>query len=190
MTTAPPRPLAYPGESVVLAKRCRPAQHLLSVAEDWKLGGGELLDIAEGLRRSALLWPGMSRPRRRVWALMAATENFEAWAIAWPTGGLIELHDHGSSAGAVAVASGELRETTVIEDGTGVGSCLTRVVTAGESLSFGPNYVHGFVNIEPLPAISVHVYSPRLTRMTYFDFVDGRLEPDRVLRYQAELPVP
>ena len=37
---------------------------------------------------------------------------------------------------------------------------------------FGPEYVHDFVNGGPGPALSVHVYSPALRSMTYFDWSD------------------
>jgi len=185
MTSASPQLVGYPGESlapveppvaprvlVPLAAVPAPAP---APAPEQALGAGDLLTIAEGLATIAPRWAGMQRPRRRVWDLMAASESFEAWVIGWPTGARIDLHDHGPSAGAVVVASGELRETTPVEDGTGVGSWLTRVVTAGESVTFGPNYVHGLVNAGASVAVSVHVYSPRLTSMTYFDLVDGRL---------------
>lgn len=38
---------------------------------------------------------------------------------------------------------------------------------------FGSGYVHDFVNVGPGPALSVHVYSPALHSMTYFDWSDG-----------------
>ena len=58
-----------------------------------------LLTVAEGLARSASTWPGMDDPSERCWRTIAATEAFEAWVIAWPVGGSIELHDHGDSSG-------------------------------------------------------------------------------------------
>ena len=53
----------------------------------------------------------------------------------------------------------------------------TRLATStsigtGEHVVFGPEYVHDFVNGGPGPALSVHVYSPALRSMTYFDWSD------------------
>lgn len=121
---------------------------------------------------------------------MAASDNFEAWLIAWPPGGCIELHNHGHSAGAVVVVGGELSETTGLEDQKGECCYMTRVVGAGESVSFGQSYIHSLANIEAAPALSVHAYSPRLTAMTHFKLLDGRLEPSHTVRYHAGLSVP
>ena len=43
---------------------------------------------------------------RRTWRLVAQTPDFDAWLIAWPSGGKIDLHDHGNSTGALSVISG------------------------------------------------------------------------------------
>lgn len=73
----------------------------------------ELLDAAQRFARSATALPGMDDPCERCWRTVAANERFEAWVVAWPVGGAIELHDHGSSGGAVVIARGALRETSV-----------------------------------------------------------------------------
>jgi Cysteine dioxygenase type I len=38
--------------------------------------------------------------------LAAIAAGHEAWVICWPSGGLLDLHDHGGSAGAFSVVSG------------------------------------------------------------------------------------
>ena len=45
---------------------------------------------------------------------MARTPDFDAWLIAWPSGGKVELHDHGHSTGAVSVISGALVEAVPV----------------------------------------------------------------------------
>jgi hypothetical protein len=44
--------------------------------------------------------------------------------------------------------------------------------------------VHDVVNVCPQPAVSLHVYGPRLDAMTYYrvDERSGRLVPDRTQR--------
>jgi hypothetical protein len=137
----------------------------------------ELLPIAEGFAVSAPAIAELQGVTERSWVLLAVTDLFEAWAIAWPPGGAIELHDHGRSSGAVAVADGALVETTVRASRDGRAVIGTRRVSAGEYRCFGPHYIHDLVNDNARPALSVHVYGPRLTTMSYYDLSDmGRLE--------------
>ena len=67
----------------------------------------------------AVHWPGALDKARRTWRLMARTPDFDAWLIAWPSGGKVDLHDHGSSTGAVSVISGSLVEAVPWRDDTG-----------------------------------------------------------------------
>ena len=92
---------------------------------------------------------------------MAVTDNFEAWVIAWPPGGAIELHDHGGSAGAVVVAAGALRETRVVSQASGSWALEASTIGVGETTCFAGHDVHDIVNMADAPAISVHVYAPR-----------------------------
>jgi mannose-6-phosphate isomerase-like protein (cupin superfamily) len=182
----PPEALANP-QSIDTA----PSGRLLHSAADRSfLGVGELLAIAEGLAVSAHSWPGMDRPARRIWDVMVASDTFEAWVIAWPPGGAIELHDHGGSSGAIVVASGELTETTVTERPDGVANTETTVLPAGTSTTFAAPHVHDLVNLGAVPAISVHTYAPRLTAMTHYDLAQGRLVNGRTVRYRFGAAIP
>ena len=88
-------------------------------------------------------------------------------------GGRIELHDHGESSGAVVVASGTLTETTVRSTHHGVAMISSHYVEAGEHRCFGPRYVHDLINESDEPALSVHVYGPRLATMSYYEIQPG-----------------
>ena len=147
-----------------------------------ELDPSTLLAIARGLADSALHWPGMGNPSHRVWDLMVASPNFEAWVIGWPPGGAIELHDHGESSGAVVVARGELLEVVVTQNEQGALATTDRALPTPASVTFGIAHVHEIVNLGPGPAISVHVYAPRLTAMTYYEFSNGLLEPRATVR--------
>lgn len=133
----------------------------------------DLLPIAEGFAVSAPAVPELQGLAERSWILLAVTDLFEAWAIGWPPGGRIDLHDHGGSSGAVVVATGVLTETTVRSTGRGVAVISTHRLTAGEHRRFGPHYVHDLINDGDQPAISVHVYGPRLTTMSYYELEPG-----------------
>jgi len=158
--------------------------------EDRRLEFSELLAISKGLACTSSLWAGTSDLGQRTWGLIAASETYEAWVITWPPGGRIELHDHGLSSGAVTVASGELRESTVVQSEGGSAHCETKLVGAGESVTFGAHYVHDFANVGTSSARSVHVYAPRLTAMTYFDLVDGNLVRGDTIRFDPEEECP
>jgi hypothetical protein len=136
-----------------------------------------LLAIAEGFAGSAPAIPELQGLTERTWVLLALTDLFEAWAIGWPPGGTIELHDHGRSRGAVVVAAGALVETTVRPTDRGVALIGTHPIGTGEHRQFGPRYVHDLRNAGEQQAVSVHVYGPRLSEMAYYEMhAQGRLE--------------
>jgi hypothetical protein len=140
----------------------------------------DLLAIAEGFAVSAAGIPELHDLSERAWVLLAVTDLFEAWAIGWPSGGKIQLHDHGPSSGAVVVASGSLTETTVRPTDRGVALIKSRHLGKGDHRSFGPHYVHDITNDHHQQAISVHVYGPRLSMMHYYQLsLTGRLEEVR-----------
>jgi len=138
-----------------------------------------LSTIAAGLARSVTgselpLAPGQGR----AYARLLATPQYEAWLIAWAPAGGLELHDHGGSHGAVHVARGRLRETYV--DPGSAGALRTRSLVAGAGIEVPAPRVHEVWNPGPDRALSVHVYSPPLTSMTFFDRgADGALVPSR-----------
>jgi Cysteine dioxygenase type I len=128
----------------------------------------DLLAIAEGFAVTAHQIPQLRGRHQRSWVLLAVTDLFEAWAIGWPPGGRIELHDHGPSTGAVVVATGSLTETVLKPTARGTSLITTRTVPAGGHRRFGPGYVHDLGNDGREDAVSVHVYGPKLTTMSYY----------------------
>jgi len=139
-----------------------------------------LLSIAYDLSSWAAKWPGVSDPAERCWQTIARTDELEAMVIAWPVGGSIELHDHGPSSGAVVVAAGQLTESFLAP---GAGMLATRTVVEQDGIVFGRGHVHDVSNVGPHPAISVHVYSPALTSMAFFDLSEGTLVETRAESY-------
>jgi Cysteine dioxygenase type I len=146
----------------------------------------DLLAIAEGFAGTAMAIPELRSGSDRSWVLLAVSDLFEAWAIGWPAGGRIELHDHGHSHGAVVVAGGSLTETTVRATTRGVTLIGTRHIGEGEHRIFGPDFVHDLGNDRDDVAVSVHVYGPRLTSMQYYE-LDGQ---GRLVATRAETVPP
>ena len=123
----------------------------------------------------AVHWPGALDTQRREWRLMARTPDFDAWLIAWPSGGKVELHDHGNSTGAVSVISGALVEAVPWRDDTGRLSLVRHELQAGATLGFGAGHVHDVTNESDEHALSLHVYSPALTSMTFYEVAGDQL---------------
>lgn len=110
------------------------------------------------------------------------TTEFDAWVIAWPYGGLIELHDHGPSRGAFVVLEGALVESTPWRDDTGRLMLEHREHGCGAARRFAPGHVHDVRNVSESVALSLHVYHPPLIAMTHYDLADNRLIPRHVRR--------
>jgi hypothetical protein len=124
--------------------------------------------MAEGLAsvvtaESVPLVPNVAR----IYAKLLATADYEVWLIAWAAAGALELHDHGGSEGAVCVAAGRLIETYT--DLVDRHPLRTVTMDVGRPMALPATRVHEVWNPGPAPALSVHVYSPPLTAMTFFD---------------------
>ncbi|WP_433335093.1 cysteine dioxygenase [Spirillospora sp. CA-294931] len=121
-----------------------------------------LADLAGALAAEFHEWMPRVRlsPDGRWYERLHQDDDHEIWLISWLPGQSTGLHDHGGSAGAFAVALGELQERDL---GT------TRTVVPGTPRSFGADYIHEVGNVSTAPAISVHVYAPRLTTMNRYD---------------------
>lgn len=100
----------------------------------------------------------------------------DVWLISWLPSQGTQLHDHGGSAGAFTVVTGELAEATYAARGPRPGRLRERRHATGSSVGFDARYVHDVRNLSDQPAVSVHAYSSPLTSMTYYDLDEaGRL---------------
>ena len=129
-----------------------------------------LTELATRLARARRLWqphvvhdPGGRQPVK-----LFGTDGCEAWVIGWMPGQGVELHDHGESAGALAVLDGTLVDLVAIDR-----RLRPRSLSAGTTLPLPPRTVHDVVAPGPEPATSIHVYSPPLTSMTFYDGPGG-----------------
>jgi hypothetical protein len=150
------------------------------------LGLGMLADIAAGLASSfrgevraesftsfvpetrdtfeEIEWQGGDLRR---FARLLRTPAYEAWLIAWEAAADLELHDHGGSQGAFHVVEGALVEAhTDLSDPLPL---RTLAIGTGEDRQVPATRVHRVWNPGPARTVSVHVYSPPLTSMTFYD---------------------
>ena len=134
------------------------------------IGDDVLAAIAAGLAAVTVPWELGHRevPTERRYERVLSTAAYEAWVIYWPSGGSLDLHDHGGSTGAFSVVSGQLDEATIE-----LGAKVVRSIAAGETAAFAADEVHAIANRGSAVATSVHVYSPPLSTMVYYEHDDG-----------------
>jgi hypothetical protein len=131
-------------------------------------------------RWTALLEPADVRPFLDP-SLHAELDDAQIWLLTWLPGQGTPLHDHGTSAGAFAVARGTLTEKVVAPGGPGRPRETDTELPTGRLRFFGAHYVHQVTNRAAEPAVSVHVYAPRLSRMNTY-----RIDDDGLVRTGTE----
>src|SRR3954468_5795609 len=145
-----------------------------------------LVVIAEGLAASVTaddrpVAPAGGRAFRR----LLSTPSYEAWLIVWSPGAVLELHDHGGATAAVHLVDGALAEGLVDRAN---GAMRPRQLVAGCTVTIPAHQAHEVCNAGLIEAASVHVYSPPLEAMTFFDPpAGGTLEATRTERYDSVL---
>ncbi|GAB3051893.1 hypothetical protein GCM10027053_09460 [Intrasporangium mesophilum] len=144
----------------------------------------KLAETARNLSRQRSLWQGLVDfdPVTRYYARLLADADHEAWLLTWLPGQGTPWHDHGGSAGSFVVLQGVLTEEVAgyrtavdlddVRRATGPGITLT----PGDQRTFGTRHLHRVTNHGPDPAVSLHVYAPKLTAMRSYDEIDGVLE--------------
>jgi hypothetical protein len=148
----------------------------------------DLAEVARTMAETDSLWrPLVRRSQRERWyEPLTRTDDYEAWLIGWPRDSGLELHDHGGASGAVRVLAGGLVEIwwdrSIVPAGDGVadrrlGRLSRRTLRQGSTVVFGPTHVHDVRARGRRPALSIHVYSPRLTSITFYERSAGAIEP-------------
>jgi quercetin dioxygenase-like cupin family protein len=142
---------------------------------------GLLADVAAGIAQVPASWRHLVRhdPSQRRPVRLLATEAYEVWVIGWTSGQHVRPHDHGGSAAAVLVTEGELVEVNLLGN--------RRRLAPGNLLRLGPGVIHDVLNQGDEPATSIHVYSPPLSQMTYYD--PDTWEADETVHVEHETPV-
>jgi predicted metal-dependent enzyme (double-stranded beta helix superfamily) len=121
------------------------------------------------------LWSHLIRhsPDERYYVRLLLTDHVEIWLICWCPSQDTGFHDHAGSRGAVGVVRGAVSETLLA-----VGQPLGPIVRyeAGGSFSFGAAHIHDVQHVDGDPAASLHVYSPPLGEMGFYEVAsDGTL---------------
>jgi predicted metal-dependent enzyme (double-stranded beta helix superfamily) len=148
-----------------------------------------LINLLRGIAADPQLWMPAVRfdQDSRYWVRLPAPHDVDLWLLTWVPEQGTDLHDHGEAAAGLTVLSGVLTEVQVAPDGrrtaTRLGSGATRWVA--------PGVIHDVTNTSDAPAVSLHAYSPRLRRMTYWEQGRRGLRPVRTVRTdRPELAAP
>jgi predicted metal-dependent enzyme (double-stranded beta helix superfamily) len=109
----------------------------------------------------------------RVYQQIWDDADVNAWVICWSEDQDTGFHDHDLSAASIAVISGAVRE-----DRLRLGSGPSRrVIRAPANFSVPPVAIHRVMHAGDAPAVTIHAYSPPLTRTgVYRTGAGGELE--------------
>lgn len=148
-------------------------------APDAALGLAELSALTRSIADRPELWRPLVRfdQGERWWTRLESPAGTDVWLLSWLTSQGTELHDHGGSSAAFTIAAGTLTELRPDADGR----LVPREFTAGQTQTVEISGLHDVVNTHPEPSVSIHAYSPRLTQMTYYARLDGRIVPTRTV---------
>jgi predicted metal-dependent enzyme (double-stranded beta helix superfamily) len=139
----------------------------------------ELEDVACAIAARPGLWRPLVRvdSERRRYELLFEDERMDAWVLSWMPGQGTGFHDHDVSGVGLAVADGGVREDCMRYGGEHVERQLRR----GDSRHGGPGYIHRVRHEVAQPAVTIHVYSPRLDWVGQY-----RLDADGVVRREIQ----
>ena len=137
----------------------------------------ELAELATALGRERQFWVDHVRhdPHTRYFHQLYRDLNVDVWLICWLDAQDTGYHDHDLSSGAVYVVEGALCEDYFFRDAEGWITVRTRERPAGTVFDFDGSSIHGMRHATGPPATSIHVYSPALWRMGYYEPGEGGL---------------
>jgi mannose-6-phosphate isomerase-like protein (cupin superfamily) len=119
----------------------------------------------------------------RWWLRLHGDDAVDVWLLTWVTDTSTDLHDHGDSAGAFTIVSGELEE---VRPDSANGSLVVTTLHAGDVRGVEPGVVHDVRSPSLAPAVSIHAYSPPLREMTFYEQSEWGPQPTRTVTTDSE----
>ena len=139
------------------------------------LSPSELEDFVADLAATPARWRHLVHHATdvRVYEQIVDEEDVNAWVICWSEDQDTGYHDHDESSAAIAVISGEVREDRLRLGNTP----RSRVLGPGSVFTVPAVAIHRVLHAGGAPAVTIHAYSPPLTRSgAYRIGPDGELE--------------
>ena len=148
------------------------------VPHDGLLSTDELEHVALDIVDRSDIWEPLvyADPVQRRYELIYEDERMDAWALSWMSGQGTGFHDHYISGVGIAVAAGGVREDLMVYGD----DHLPIHLRAGDSRQGGPGYIHRVSHETGEPAVTIHVYSPRLDWVGQY-----RLGEDGIVRREV-----
>lgn len=142
------------------------------------LAAAELEEIASAVGNRPELWQPSVRtdPTRRRYELLHEDDRMDAWVLSWMPGQGTGFHDHAASAVGICCVQGTVREAPLRLGGSGV----ERDLRIGDSRCGDPGYIHRVRHAAGEPAVTIHVYSPRLDEVGQY-----RVDEHGIIRREA-----
>ena len=139
------------------------------------LDAGALSALVDRLAARPEAWRHLvsHRADARTYEQLHRDDHVAVWLICWMNDHDTGFHDHDLSAGALSVVRGAIREERLVLGG----APASRVVSAGQSLTFAASDIHRVSHAGSEPAVTLHAYSPPLWRMGAYE-----VSPDGTLR--------
>ena len=130
------------------------------IPRDGVLAPAELEQLARDIAACPDLWEPLVRldPEQRRYELIYEDESVDAWVLSWMPGQGTGFHDHYISSVGLCCALGGVREDLMVygHDHRAIH------LRPGDARSGGPGYIHRVRHDLGEPAVTIHVYSPRL----------------------------
>jgi quercetin dioxygenase-like cupin family protein len=132
-----------------------------------ELNRAELRELVTGLAANPKLWGHLVHhdPEARVYEELLRDDHVAVWLICWMHDHDTGFHDHDTSAGALTVARGRIREERLGISGT----AIERELDPGESIDFAAADIHRVTHAGDGPAVTINAYSPPLWRMGAYE---------------------
>ncbi|MFC4944026.1 cysteine dioxygenase [Pseudonocardia sp. GCM10023141] len=148
----------------------------------------ELQDHVDHLAARPELWQHLvtfDGSGQRHYVSLHRDDVVDVWLLCWNTVDDTGWHDHDISSGAVAVVQGAVRQSTLrLADGP-----VVEDFASGESFTFGPDHIHRMTGAVD-GSVSIHAYSPPLTRMGQYSFDREGVLRRTSVGYEEELRSP
>jgi len=130
----------------------------------------QLAELATALGREPRYWSHLVRhdPEERYFVQLYRDPHVDVWLICWLNQQDTGYHDHDISSGAVYVCAGALAEDRFHFGGEALRE-VSREREAGSTFDFDAAYIHRMRHPGGVPATSIHVCSPALWRMGYYE---------------------
>ena len=141
---------------------------------DRDLEAHELEALAGSLAGRPELWRDLETHTadERHYVRLSRDHHLEVWLICWMPSQDTGLHDHDLSAGAVQVVRGTIAEERLV---IGQPDLAVTEYPAGAGFRFDASRIHNVRHAGVDAATSLHLYSPPLWRMGYYEVEDGAL---------------